>query len=122
MPSSVKSQDLILPSNPGESHGRLACYASQGNGCSMGCALSTAARFEYAGSGFIPTSGRTTRQERSLLLIPEGFVYIWALTRVSGVSEFTAVKLNKIHVCRLACQTNVELSWFHWISESMVFL
>ena len=88
----------------------------------MGCALSTAAGFKYAGSGFIPTSDRTARQERSLLLIPEGFVYIWALTRVSGVSEFTAVKLNKIHVCRLACQTNVELSWFHWISESMVFL
>jgi hypothetical protein len=55
----------------------------------MGCALSTVARFEYAGSGFIPTSGRTARQERSLLLIPEGFVYIWALTRVTGVWEFT---------------------------------
>jgi len=48
---------LDFTSGPGESHGRLACYASQGNGCSMGCALSTAARFEYAGSGFIPTSG-----------------------------------------------------------------
>ena len=89
MPSSVKSQDLILPRNPGESNGRLACYASQGNGCSMGCALSTAAGFKYAGSGFIPTSGRTARQKRSLLLIPEGFVCIWALTRVSGVREFT---------------------------------
>ena len=28
------------------------------------------------------------------------------------------VKLNyKLHVCRLACQTNVELSWFHWYSS-----
>ncbi len=35
----------------------------------------------------------------------------------------TAVKLNyKLHVCRLACQTNVELSWFHWCSETTVFL
>ena len=75
MPSSVKSLDLILPSSPGESHGRLACYASQGNGCSMGCALSTAARFKYAGSGFILTSGRTARQERSLFLVLSG-VYV----------------------------------------------
>ncbi len=89
MPSSVKSLDLTLPSSPRESHGRLACYACQGNGCSMDCALSTAARFEYAGSGFIPTSGRTARQERSLLLILEGFIYIRVLTRLSGVWEFT---------------------------------
>ena len=59
----------------------------------MGCALSTAARFEYAGSGFIPTSDRTAGQERSLLLIPEGFVYIRALTRVTGVWEFTVTWL-----------------------------
>ncbi len=71
--SSVKSQDLILAGSPRDSHGRLACYASQGNGCSMGCALSTAARFKNARSGSIPTSGGTARQERSSLLILEGF-------------------------------------------------
>ncbi len=55
---------IYLASGPRESHGRLACYASQGNGCSIGCALSTAARFEYAGSGFIPTSGRTAMHDK----------------------------------------------------------
>jgi hypothetical protein len=30
----------------------------------MGCALSTAARFEYEGTGFIPTSGGTAMYDK----------------------------------------------------------
>ncbi len=90
--SSVKSLDLILPSSPGECHGRLACYVSQGNGCSMWAVrLVPRLGLEYAGSGFIPTSGRTARQKRSL--------HFWSRKKNGSFSFLRGEHCIFSHIC-----------------------